>query len=138
MLARISFVVALLALTALPGSTEEPEWPQLSFEELDLLLAGDSPPLLLDVRSVDEFEEGRIAGSLNIPHDELERRLTEIEGPPDRQVIVYCRSGRRAEVAAQILDDAGFERLALLDGHMLAWVEADRPVETDPEPGQED
>ena len=63
--------------------------------------------ILLDVRNQDEFDEVSIPGSILIPVDELESRLSEL---PDKDtvIIVYCRAGRRSEIASDILAENGF------------------------------
>lgn len=64
--------------------------------------------LILDVRSAEEFNAGHIHGALNIPHDQLENRLREIKKPKNHPIVVYCRSGRRAGIAEEILRRHGF------------------------------
>ena len=63
--------------------------------------------LYLDVRTAEEHAEERLQHSKNVPVDSLASRLQELE-PKERSIIVFCRSGRRSAVAAQILRDAGF------------------------------
>ncbi|MDO4711468.1 MAG: rhodanese-like domain-containing protein [Peptostreptococcaceae bacterium] len=65
--------------------------------------------LLIDVRSADEYAEGHIEHAVNIPHDEFESRLTEIEGYKDHPVILYCNTGNKSGKAAQTLIDNGFK-----------------------------
>jgi rhodanese-related sulfurtransferase len=81
---------------------------------------------LLDVRTPQEFAEGHIAGAVNVPHDQLATRLAEV--PKDKDVVLYCRSGRRAEIAAEVLAANGYTRLSHLEGDMIAWTEQGRPV----------
>src|SRR5262245_38095498 len=57
---------------------------------------------LLDVRSPGEYAGGHLPGAVNIPVDEIERRLAEV-GPRDGELILYCRSGHRSGRAAEIL-----------------------------------
>ncbi|MBN2878659.1 MAG: rhodanese-like domain-containing protein [Clostridia bacterium] len=74
--------------------------------------------LLLDVRTQEEYNDGHIDGSLLIPVTELEARLVEIEQYKDTPVLVYCRSGNRSLVAAEILIDNGFTNVHnLLTGY---------------------
>ena len=47
----------------------------------------------------------------------------------DKQVVLYCRSGRRTQLAADVLQKAGFKRLAHLEGDYLAWEAQQRPIE---------
>jgi phage shock protein E len=74
---------------------------------------------LLDVRSPEEYARGHLPDALNIPVQELDRRLAEA-GPADRELIVYCRSGHRSTRAAEILRAHGFTKVHNL-GPMTAW-----------------
>jgi rhodanese-related sulfurtransferase len=76
------------------------------------------------VRSPIEFEGERIEGALNIPVDALDARLDEI---PEADVVVVCRTGVRATIAAEALARAG-RRARVLEGGMLAWRRARLPV----------
>lgn len=66
-------------------------------------------PLIVDVRSSGEFAYGAVPGAINIPLDELERRLDEL-GDKDRKIILYCASGGRSSYAVQILKSYGFTK----------------------------
>ena len=61
---------------------------------------------LVDVRTSEEFKEGSAEGSINIPVEELEERLSELKDK--KNIVVFCRSGNRASTAKQILENAGF------------------------------
>jgi len=67
----------------------------------------DDGAILLDVRNQDEFDEFHIAGSVLIPVDELELRLSDL---PDKNaiIIVFCKGGRRSDIAAGILIENGY------------------------------
>ena len=82
--------------------------------------------ILIDVRTVEEYAEGHIAGSVNIPVDYIESRLAEI--PSDIPVVVYCRSGNRSARAATILVENGYSEVYDLGG-IMAWTNAGYPVE---------
>ena len=69
-------------------------------EVLELVAAPDGP-LLLDVRTPGEFAAGHVPGAVNIPHDEVAARLSELEPYRERGVVLYCQSGRRAGMATQ-------------------------------------
>jgi rhodanese-related sulfurtransferase len=82
---------------------------------------------VLDVRSPEEFKEGRVPGAVNIPYDQMAARLADV--PKDKDIVLYCRSGRRAGIAADVLAANGYTRLSHLEGDMPAWIEKGRPVE---------
>ena len=82
---------------------------------------------VLDVRTPQEYAEGHVPGAVNVPHDQLASRLAEV--PKDKDVVLYCKSGRRAGIAADVLAANGYMRLSHLEGDMPAWIEKGRPVE---------
>ncbi len=92
-------------------------------------LTAEMPPLVLDVRTPEEYAEGHVPGALNIPHTEVAARLDELAPYRDREIVLYCRSGRRAGIAAEVLKEAGFSRLAHLSGDMPGWAARGLPVE---------
>jgi rhodanese-related sulfurtransferase len=95
-------------------------------QSLQQKLAGDKPPFLLDVRMPPELvAEGRIAGSVNIPMNELQRRLAEI--PSDTEVVAVCKSGIRSLNAAGWLRQLG-RNAANLSGGMDRWKALGLPV----------
>ncbi|MEW5803070.1 MAG: DsrE/DsrF/DrsH-like family protein [bacterium] len=71
-------------------------------------------PLFLDVRTSQEFSLGSIPKAVNIPVDELRKRIQEL--PKDRHIVVTCQVGIRAYVAYRILKQSGFDRLYNLSG----------------------
>ena len=82
---------------------------------------------VLDVRTPQEYAEGHVPGAVNVPYDQLAARLAEV--PKDKDVVLYCKSGRRAGIAADVLAANGYMRLSHLEGDMPAWIEKGRPVE---------
>jgi phage shock protein E len=91
----------------------------------------DTDVVVLDVRTAAEYAAGHVPGARNISHDELAGRVDELAGLRDKEVVLYCRSGRRTALAEDVLRNAGFTRLRHLDGDFLAWQAQNRPVETD-------
>ncbi len=96
-------------------------------------LMNHDAPLILDVRGADEFAQGHILGALNIPHDQLENRLAELEPHRGDKILLYCRTGQRAAVAAALLRKSGFEAVFKLNGGLLAWQGAGLPLTRDEE-----
>jgi rhodanese-related sulfurtransferase len=85
--------------------------------------------VVLDVRTPEEYAAGHVPNATNIPHDELADRIGELGPDKSRDVFVYCKSGRRAELAAETLAAAGFTRIHHLTGDMDGWLAAGLPVE---------
>lgn len=92
----------------------------ISVSELQVNLQQNNV-IVLDVREYYEYEICNIA-SFNIPMGEIERRINEI--PNDKNVVVLCKSGKRAEVVVNLLEkEFKFNNLSILSGGILAWIE---------------
>jgi rhodanese-related sulfurtransferase len=79
--------------------------PQVDLETV-LAMPDKDRPFLVDVRTPQEFSQGAIPGAVNIPVDELRKRLNEF--PRDGQIVVYCQVGQRGYLATRILLQSGF------------------------------
>ncbi len=92
-------------------------------EELARKLDRDECAFLLDVRAPEELqgELGCLPRVANIPLSQLRNRLSELAENEDLDIVVICRSGKRSEEAARILHEAGFKRISVLKGGMIAW-----------------
>jgi phage shock protein E len=95
---------------------------------LTLIATPANKTVILDVRTVEEFAEGHIAGAINISHEQININLNKIIALKDQTVVVYCRSGRRAISAENDLRAAGFSDLRHLEGDMIKWQSADLPL----------
>lgn len=103
----------MIAANSLRGDHPLADWKEL--------LPGSA--LLVDVRDPDEFEEGHIAGAINLPLNDLRARLNEL--PRDRELWLYCRVGQRGYYAARLLMQHGFQVKNLSGGYLTyALVEA--------------
>ena len=87
------------------GGLVRGEHPQVDVETL-FAAPADRRPLVLDVRTPQEFSAGHIDGALNVPVDELRSRLDEI--PRDREIAVCCQVGQRGYLATRLLRQKGF------------------------------
>jgi rhodanese-related sulfurtransferase len=105
-----------------------------SVEPKDVAAVVGAPdgPLLLDVRTPEEYAAGHLPGARHVPLQELEARLGELAPYQQRGVIAYCESGRRADKALDILRDAGFQNLGVVAGSMARWRSEGLPVEKTP------
>lgn len=75
--------------------------------------------VILDVRTYSEFKESRIPGAINIPVDELEWELEELEQYKENKILVYCKVGVRSSIACSYLENEGFKNLYNLRGGIL-------------------
>ena len=68
--------------------------------------------VVIDVRTPQEFSAGHINGAINIPYDQIEAHRSLLDKiKKDENVLVYCRSGRRSEIAKQTLNDLGYKNV---------------------------
>lgn len=92
-------------------------------------LIATKDPVILDVRTPDEFENmpGHIENSVLVPIDEL-RDSSFLKIPKDEEILVYCRSGHRSSWGAKYLAEEGYEHVYNLAGGILAWENQGYPV----------
>jgi rhodanese-related sulfurtransferase len=95
----------MLTLTGCAG--ERTPSPEASSDTLGYAPESDSV-VYVDVRRLDEYEEGHVASAIHIPVEELEARLAELDPYRNNTLAIYCRSGKRAAVADSILQSNGF------------------------------
>jgi glyoxylase-like metal-dependent hydrolase (beta-lactamase superfamily II) len=111
--------------TILRHNLGEADAPVVAPADLHARLADPMPPILLDVRTLLEFQSERIEGALSLPLAELDARIDEI--PEGAEVVTVCRTGVRATIAAETLARTG-RRARVLEGGMVAWRRARLPV----------
>ena len=97
--------------------------PRITVEELAAALGGQAPPVVVDVRLPAEYQAVHLESSRLLPLDEIARRRDEL--PRDRELVLVCRTGSRARLAAAEL--GGFHT-RILEGGLVAWQEAGHPV----------
>lgn len=73
--------------------------------------------LLVDVRTPGEYAQGHLEDALNIPFDQIEDRLAELGEDRDREIVIYCRSGRRSGIAEVTLRKLEFKNLFNAGGY---------------------
>ena len=131
---KIMLALALLAivgfLPSLIGRLRR--GPMMDVETLKAKLDTGEDILLLDVRTSDDYvgEQGHVKGSVLIPLEELEKRLSEIENFQEKNVMTICRTDRRSAKAAQILTKHGFADVHVISKGMTAWHEAGYSIES--------
>lgn len=98
-----------------------------STEEMQSLLASDRY-YVVDVRTPEEFDQGHIAGAINIPVGNSQF-VAEIASLQDNKgVIVYCRSGNRSTMACQKLRELKLDSLINYKGGMQQWQDGERSL----------
>ena len=124
-------VAPVMAADPAPASEAAPAELISQSDLLARLGNKDADLVVLDVRTAAEFAAGHVPGARNVSHDQLPAKLAELSSLKDKEVVLYCRSGRRTAIAEQTLRGAGFTRLRHLEGDWLAWEAEKQPVETD-------
>jgi phage shock protein E len=122
-----------LAIAAAPAAAvAAEEAPLISAADLAKRVEATGKPMLLDVRTPEEFAQGHLPGAVNIPLDDLAKRVGEVKSAAPQEVVVYCQRGGRARKGEEVLAKAGVPGILHLDGGMSAWVEAGQPVTKPP------
>jgi len=83
---------------------------------------------LVDVRTPDEYNTGHINGAINIDVNQNNFKTKVNQLDKNKPVLVYCRSGKRSNNAAEMLKEMGFKRIVDLEGGILSWEEAKLPI----------
>ena len=85
-------------------------------------------PLILDVRTPEEYKMGHLERSILIPLQALQSRLQEISEYKNQDILIYCATGNRSTVASKILIDQGFKRIYNLQGGIFDWGQNKYPI----------
>jgi sulfur-carrier protein adenylyltransferase/sulfurtransferase len=99
----------------------------ITVDQLKARLDAGEDVCLLDVREPHETFICNLPNSTLIPMQEIPHRLAELER--DRDIVVYCRSGRRSDLVASFLRRQGFPRALNLKGGMLEWIDRVDPTQ---------
>jgi rhodanese-related sulfurtransferase len=92
------------------------------------LLEKHEPVKILDVRTPAEFESVHIPGSYNVPLDLLSEHREELESTLRSPAVLVCRSGNRAEQAANLLRQTNLSNVHILEGGITAWQSSGKPI----------
>lgn len=127
---RSLLVAAAFAFAAVAHAGETPTTPRIDQGSLlKRIEKKDTSLVILDVRTPEEFAAGHVPGAINIPYTHLPSRISEVADAADKDIVVYCAIGVRAEQGAERLRENGFTKLLHLDGDMKGWEAQKRPLE---------
>src|SRR3972149_1610436 len=102
---RLAPLFALALWIGAPAGAADPVAPSISPQELQARIAKGDAPLVVDVRTPEEFRAGHIPGAINVPHDQVAAHAAELSG--ERGVALYCMKGPRARLRARAPGRAG-------------------------------
>lgn len=98
-------------------------------ELLARMNAHDTALVILDVRSAEEYAASHVSSAINLAHDRINADRPELAILRDKDVVVYCRTGRRSLLAIAALRVLGITRVSHLDGDFVAWQAMARPTQ---------
>ena len=104
--------------------------PEISIAEF--MPIHDQGIYLVDVREIDEYESGHVAGARNIPLSEFSSRITEL---PSSTIYMICRSGSRSMQVCEFCVDNGLSDVVNIAGGTLGWLAAGNQVVFGGNPG---
>ena len=119
----IFLLLAVLLLTACGQDTENDQgavYMNITAEEAKQIMDTEEGYIILDVRTQEEYDEGHIPGAILIPNTEIEVRAEEELPDKDQLILVYCRSGRRSKLAAEILVELDYTNIREFGG-IIDW-----------------
>ena len=121
-------IVAIVAALYTPKLLHwgEDEYGDVTVQEASNIIADKPELVVLDVRTVSEFNDSHIEGAINIPVEEIANRLSELD--KNDELLVYCRTGNRSATAVGILEDAGFTKIYHMHEGISVWVQQGYPV----------
>jgi rhodanese-related sulfurtransferase len=102
---------------------------EIAAQELLALIEAGTAPIIIDVRSRREFQEGHVPGARLLPFWKFLTGSPEISASPKERLILYCGHGPRAYLAGAALRRRGFQQVTYLRGHMAEWRRSGLPQE---------
>jgi rhodanese-related sulfurtransferase len=122
------WLLATAAALLLAGCERSGSSQTISQQDLMESLQADPAPLILDVRTAREYQNGHVPGAFNLEYRQIPSRLVDLAPAMEREIVVYCEVGPRAQAAQSMLLQAGFTNVRHLQGDMSAWRRSGLPV----------
>lgn len=88
----------------------------ITYIEAKELLKNNTKAVLLDVRSIQEYNEYHLTGAICIPYYELQQRIQRVVTDKERLIIIYCQTGHRSDKAILLLEKLGYTNLYEIEG----------------------
>ncbi|WP_425447179.1 rhodanese-like domain-containing protein [Dethiothermospora halolimnae] len=111
-------LILIISLATING--KDRNYQKITPEDAKKMLEKNDDVFLIDVRTKEEYNEKHIEGSILVPLDVLEEKIDEVVKDKNKEIIVYCRSGRRSKKAANILLELGYNNVYDLGG-IIDW-----------------
>lgn len=116
-----------------PSPTVEESDTSIDISRASLKDMESTNRLLLDVRTPEEYQDGFIMDAVNIPVDQLPEQLdilASMSFSKSDPIVVYCRTGKRAQKAIDFLSSQGYTNLLHLEGDFGGWETANEEIST--------
>ena len=107
----------------------KPQVREIDVERARELIDSPEPPVLVDVRERNEWNQGHIPSATLIPLGELDERIEEAAPDRARPVILYCASGNRSAFAAKTLEELGYDDVVSVTDGFISWAAKGYPSE---------
>lgn len=102
----------------------------LDMGEVDDLINSDAPPLLIDIRSAEEYAEEHVENAINIPMEQLNKNAEGLPKDKSAAIVTVCNVGKISMTATLILKSLGYRNVMNLGGGMTAWMSEGYPTES--------
>jgi rhodanese-related sulfurtransferase len=122
----VAVLAALAAIYTVNIMRAPHDYGDISIQEARELIEEKNKLVLLDVRTIPEYNEGHLENAINIPVQELADRLDELN--KNDEILVYCRTGNRSSTAVDILNNAGLTKIYHMHEGISIWIQQGYPV----------
>ena len=111
-------ILPLFAVFLLVSACQSKESTQTTNQETHTeTVTQNQSEVWIDVRSKVEFDSGHLQNALHIPHEEIGGKIAQLVPNKSAKINLYCRSGRRAEIAKKTLTDLGYQNVVNQGGY---------------------
>ena len=110
-------VITLVLLGLLVGCGAAVASEHIAAADLAAQIQVGTAPLIVDVRSPEEYAAGHVPGAINLPFREIDQHLEVLRSQP--KLVIYCERGMRANIAEATLVEAGLDNVLHLDGEFF-------------------
>lgn len=103
---------------------------QVTIQKLKEAIDNDEDILIFDVRTIREYEAAHVPEAYHIDRGLLEFAVWAVADDMDEQIFVYCRTGARAALASQRLQELGFTNVNSVATGAVEWTKSGYPIQT--------
>ena len=114
------FIAALLLAGCAVPAEQEISYRQITMDEAVTMMEEEKNYIILDVRTVAEFDDKHIPGAVNVPNEAIGTEAIPELPDKDQLILVYCRSGNRSKQASEKLVKLGYSNVVEFGG-IIDW-----------------